>query len=268
MDQFVADESLYLDYAAATPVDARVLAQMQPYFSDVFYNPSALHSGGVAAKVGLDTARAQVARNLGCRPSEIIFTAGGTESANTAVYGVIGQHDNAHMLLSGIEHEAVLRAAEMVNHTVINVHKNGLVDLVALESAISDQTLLVSVMLVNNEVGTLQPVKEVVAMVERIRRNRAQRNIKTPLYVHTDACQAPLYLDVHIKQLGVDLMTLNGGKMYGPKQSGILYIRSNVDFQPLIHGGGQEFGRRSGTENVAFAVGFAAAFDLAVHGRT
>jgi cysteine desulfurase len=258
---------IYLDYAAATPVDERVMDAMRPYFSDMFYNPSALYSGARQAKKALDEARSKTAQLIGAKPSEIIFTAGGTESANMAVHGVMKAHPDGQIMISSVEHDAVLKPAENYTCTVLPVDDKGRVNPQSVIDNCTDNTVLVSVMLANNEIGTLQPIKEIADCVEKIRQNRRKNNSKTPIYLHVDACQAPLYLDVNVARLKVDLMTLNGGKMYGPKQSGILYIKAGVIIQPTIEGGGQEWGYRSGTENVAFAIGFAKALELADRGR-
>ena len=258
---------IYLDYSAATPVHPKVLQAMTPYFEDIYYNPSALYLGARQAKKALEDARAQTAQILGAKPSEIIFTAGGTESTNLAIHGVMQFFAGAEMLVSAIEHDAVVKPASNYKNKLIKVTGEGRIDLESLTSQITDNTVLISVMLANNEIGTIQPIKDVVKLVADIRQKRHASKNPMPLYVHTDACQAPLYIDVHVAKLGVDIMTLNGGKMYGPKQSGILYIRTGVKLKPIITGGGQELGYRSGTENVAFAVGFSKALELADKGR-
>jgi cysteine desulfurase len=258
---------VYLDYAAATPVDRKVLAAMQPFFSDQFYNPSALYGGARSAKAALEAARHSVGRSIGARPSEITFTAGGTESANLAVEGILQAHPNSNLVISAVEHEAVREAALKYDVQICKVDQKARVAIADLKQLITDKTVLVSVMYANNEVGTVQPIKDIVELVATIRMDRKSRGVKKPLYVHIDACQAPNYLDINIARLGVDLMTLNGGKIYGPKQSGVLYHRIGVDLNPQIVGGGQEYGLRSGTENVAFAVGFALALEQAVSKR-
>lgn len=254
---------IYLDFAAATPVDQHVFDAMVPYFSDVFYNPSALYKGARDAASVLSGARSRVARSIGCRPSEIVFTAGGTESANLAICGVMNSYPGAEVIVSAVEHDAVRVPAQTYTMKTCPVDTCGMIDVNALRTLISDETVLVSVMYANNEVGTVQPLQDVVALVAQIRLDRKKRQVKLPLYIHTDACQAPLSLDCSVSRLGVDLMTLNGGKMYGPKQSGVLYVRAGVRLRPLIVGGGQEMGYRSGTENVAYAVGFATALEQA-----
>jgi len=258
---------IYLDYAAATPVDPKVLTAMMPYFSDIFYNPSALYEGAREAKKALEDARSLTAQLLGARAPEIIFTAGGTESTNLAIHGVMQSYPGSELIISAVEHDAVLKPASVYNAKIAKVFNDGRVDIDALKSQITVNTVLISVMLANNEIGTIQPLKEIIKLVESVKTDRKANKNTMPLYVHTDACQAPLYLDVHVARLSVDLMTLNGGKMYGPKQSGILYVKTGTKIKPIITGGGQEWGNRSGTENVAFAVGFARALELAGKGR-
>jgi cysteine desulfurase len=254
---------IYLDHAAATPLNADVLAAMQPFFADQFYNPSANYLAAQRVRQQLDAARAQVAGYLGARPSEIIFTAGGTESDNLAIDGVMRQFPSGNVVVSAIEHDAVLAPAAQFACSVAGVTPQGIIDLDDLQSKIDDQTVLVSVMYANNEVGTLQPIRQVAQIITKVRENRRQMGNVMPLYLHTDACQAANYLDLHVSRLGVDMMTLNGGKIYGPKQSGVLYVSSKLRLQPIIHGGGQERNLRSGTENVAACIGFAKALELA-----
>jgi cysteine desulfurase len=254
---------IYLDHAAATPVDGDVLAAMQPYFSDVFYNPSATYLPAKQAREALEGARGRVAHWLGVRPSEVIFTAGGTEANNLAVAGIMANFPNCSTVVSAIEHDSVLEPAGNFNSYVALTTEQGRVDLRDIRGNIADDTVLVSVMYANNEVGTIQPLHQVAAILEEIRAERRQRGNTIPLYFHTDACQATNYLDVHVARLGVDLMTLNGSKIYGPKQTGVLYAASHVQLSPIIRGGGQERGMRSGTENVAGAAGFAVALDMA-----
>jgi cysteine desulfurase len=254
---------IYLDHAAATPMDDAVFTAMQPFFTTAFYNPSANYLAAQEVHRDLDAVRASVAACLGARANEIIFTAGGTESDNLAIAGVMRQFPGAKVVVSSIEHDAVLEPARQFDCTVTPVTLQGLVDLAALEANIDDQTVLISVMYANNEVGTIQPIRQVALLVERIRTERRGRGVTLPLYLHTDACQAANYLDLHVSRLGVDLMTLNGGKIYGPKQSGVLFVSHRLRLEPLVYGGGQERGLRSGTENVAAAVGFARALEAA-----
>lgn len=256
--------SIYLDYAAATPVDDRVLAVMQPYFTDKFYNPSALYLQATAVSKDLAAARAVVAECMGARPVEITFTAGATEANNLAIQGVMRAYPGTKVLVSAIEHDSILAPARLFEHAEVPVRENGVMDTNQLAALIDDQTSLISIMLANNEIGTVQPIRQIAEVVAEVRKSRRSRGIKLPLYLHTDAAQAANYLDIHVARLGVDMMSLNGGKIYGPKQSGVLYVRSGTVLQPLIYGGGQERGLRSGTENVAGAIGFAKALQLTV----
>jgi cysteine desulfurase len=253
-------QPIYLDYAAATPVADEVLAAMQPYYSDKFYNPSATYLASQQVKQDLGQARAKVASVLGAKPSEVVFTAGGSEANNLAIDGVMRGNPSANMIVSAIEHDSVLETAEQYDVRICPVNETGLVDLAALNQLIDDNTALVSIMYANNEIGTVQPIKRIAEIVAE---KRAARTSKLPLLLHTDAAQAANYLDLHVNRLGADLMTLNGGKIYAPKQSGALYVRAGVVLEPLVRGGGQERGLRSGTENVAASVGFAVALEMA-----
>jgi len=254
---------IYLDHAAATPMDPAVFAAMQPFFIEQFYNPSATYLAAQQVRAALEKARSDVALQLGARSSEVIFTAGGTESDNLAIAGVMQRFPDANVVVSAVEHDAVLQPAAQYNCSVALVTAQGIVDMADLESKINDQTVLVSVMYANNEVGTIQPIRQISRMLDAVRGARRLEGNALPLYLHTDACQAANYLDLHVSRLGVDLMTLNGGKIYGPKQSGVLYVSSHVQLQPIVRGGGQERNLRSGTENVAACVGFARALELA-----
>lgn len=263
----MSDTPIYLDYAAATPVDLAVVEAMTPYFSDKFYNPSANYLSAKSVLADLKSARESVAHWLGAKPSEIVFTAGGTEANNLAISGVMRQYHDANCVISSIEHESVRVTAGQYEYREVSNNQRGLIDLADLESKIDDQTVLVSVMYANNEIGTIQPIKEIATLLQKIRRQRQSSGNDLPLLLHTDACQAGNYLDLHVSKLGVDLMTLNGGKIYGPKQSGALYVKTGTSLRPQVLGGGQERGLRSGTENVAFAVGFTKALDLAQERR-
>lgn len=256
-------KTIYLDYAAATPVDSEVLAAMQPYYSEKFYNPSANYLAARSVHKELEAARAVIAGCIGARPIEVTFTAGGTEANNLAIRGIMEAFPGSNVIVSAIEHDSVLEAARNYAHHEASVTEQGLTDIGVLEKLIDDQTVLISIMYANNEIGTVQPIRDVVTLVEKVRVERKKNGNKLPLYAHTDAAQAGNYLDIHVSRLGVDLMTLNGGKIYGPKQSGALYVRSGVQLKPLVYGGGQEHGLRSGTENVAGAVGLAQALKAA-----
>lgn len=260
-------KQIYLDYAAATPMDQEVIDAMQPYFVENFYNPSATYLAGRSAREKLNEARANIARHLGSRPAEIIFTAGATEANNLAIQGVMKNHPDCKVLVSAIEHESVLAPAKLFDHQEIPVSSQGIVELSALEKMIDDKTVLVSIMYVNNELGSIQPLADVAQILNKLRNMRAKAGNKTPLYFHTDAAQAGNFFDLHVSRLGVDLLSINGGKIYGPKQSGALYVKAGVQLQPLTIGGGQEFGLRSGTENLAAAAAIAKALELAQERR-
>ncbi len=245
---------------------------MRPYLEDEFANPSSLYTAARRTRQAVEQARYQIAGILGAKPTEIIFVSGGTESNNLAVQGVLRAQSGAHWVASAIEHDAVLgQTAPMASQdhkaTVVAVQPNGIVDPAMVEAAITDETVLVSLMLANNEIGTIQPVAATAKLIHVLRQDRAGRGIKRPLYLHTDATQAANYLDLHVTRHGVDLLSLSGSKIYGPKGTGILYVRQGTQLEPLMYGGGQERGRRSGTENVAGAVGLAAALENAQAGR-
>ena len=241
---------------------------MAPYLYDRFANPSSLYGAARETKSALEGARAQVARVLGARVTEIVWTSGGTESVNLAIQGVLRAHPGASWVTTAIEHDAVLECRvpmERDGHksTAVGVKPTGVVDVEAVIEAIDDSTALVSVMLANNEIGTIQPVGEIAKKLEMIRKDRQKRGVTLPLHLHTDACQAAGYLDLSVTRLGVDLLSLNGSKIYGPRGSGLLYVKYGTKLEPLIYGGGQERGRRSGTENVAAVVGLGEALERA-----
>ena len=259
----MANKNIYLDYAAATPMDKRVLLAMEPYFSTEFYNPSATYLVARAVGVDIEQARAKIAGLLGSRPGEIIFTSGATEANNLAIRGVAEAHPDGQILVSAIEHASVLAPAEHLKAKQIPVSTKGIVDLGWLGKNISAKTMLVSVMLVNNELGSVQPLHEIAELIKTERKSRQSSRNKLPIYLHTDAAQAANFFDLHVSRLGVDLMSVNGGKLYGPKQTGFLYVRAGTSLTAQIMGGGQEFGKRSGTENVAGIMALAEAFAIA-----
>ena len=250
---------IYLDEAATTPLRRDVLAAMGPYLGPAFGNPSSRHEVGDAARAGLEQARAAAAAALGARPGEITFTSGGTESDNTAVKGIaLADPRGRHVVVSAIEHPAVLESAVWLGRigydvTLLDVDGDGLVHPATLAAALRDDTTLVSVQHANNEVGTVQPVAELAAVA-------AARGVP----FHTDAVQSAGWLDVDVSRLGVQALSLSAHKLGGPKGVGLLWVRRGVRVEPLVHGGGQQDGRRSGTEDVAGAVGLAAALRSAV----
>lgn len=254
---------IYLDFAAATPLDERVFAVQEPYLRDDFYNPSSSYLAAKKVRQALEDARGRVAHWLGAKPGEVIFTAGATESINLAISGVMSNFPGGNVVVLATEHDAVLAAAGQFSRGVVKVTTSGVVDLDSLKQEVDDSTVLVSVAMANNEIGTIQPLREVAAFVQQMRKLRQLKNNPLPLYLHTDASQAACFLDIHASRLGVDLLTLNGGKMYGPKQTGVLFVKTGVILTPQVVGGGQERGMRSGTENVAGVVGLAAALDIA-----
>lgn len=245
-------KQIYLDYAAATPVDPRVIAAMQPYFTEDFYNPSATYLAAQKVRDVVEAARKQVASVLGARSAEVIFMPGATAANAAAIQGILGQYPGKRALISAVEHPSVLHLVNKDQSQEIPVQSDGAVDLAALERLIDDDTVLISVMYANNEVGTIEPLREIGALAVRVREHRRTAGNALPLYLHSDASQAANYLDLHVSRLGVDLMVLNGAKVYGPKQMAILYVRSGVEL-PFHHG----------TDNVPSIVGFAAALDIA-----
>jgi len=257
-------KNIYLDYAAATPMDKSVVKAMKIYLTKNFYNPSATYLKAKAVARDIEKARSNVAKILGVRPAEIIFTAGGSEANNLSIAGVMQNFPGKHIVVSAVEHDSIIIPAKKHDVSIVPVNNDGRVDLEKLPALIRDDTVLVSVMYVNNEIGTVMPLRKVAAIIERVKSDRQARGITTPIYFHTDACQAPLYHDIHVDRLGVDMITLNGGKIYGPKQTGILYVKTGTILTPIVLGGGQEWGKRSGTENVAGIIGFSVALSNAV----
>ena len=256
----VADR-IYLDHAATTPVDPRVVEAMLPYYTNHWANPSGIYMEAQAARKGLDGARSTIASILECSEHEVILTSGGTESDNAAIRGVASARarDGKHIISSAFEHHAVLHTLEALEKegyevTLVPVDATGLVDPAVVQAAVRDDTTLVTIMTANNEVGSIAPMREISRAVK-------ERNPAT--IVHTDAVQAAGALDIRPDALGVDLLSLTAHKIYGPKGVGVLYLRRRTPFNPLIVGGSQEHDLRAGTENVAGAVALATALDLA-----
>lgn len=258
--------TIYLDNAATTKMRKEVLKEMAPFFDKKFGNPSSFHSPGKEAKDAIERARETISKILDCRTSEIIFTAGGTESDNLTILGIARANKDKgnHIITSKIEHPAVLEACKKLENegfkiTYLSVDKNGLIKLEELKQALRKDTILISIMYANNEIGTIQPIREIAKI---LRDKTAKKKIGFP-YFHTDSCQAAGALDLNILKLGVDALTFNGSKIYGPKGIGALYIKKGIKIEPLIFGGGQEYGLRGGTENVASIAGLAKALELA-----
>ena len=250
---------IYLDYNATTPIDERVLSAMLPYLKEEFGNPSSIYSLAQRARRAVEEAREKLAKLLNADPKEIIFTSGGTESDNFAIKGIAyaNQDKGKHIITSQIEHHAVLNTCKFLEKqgfhiTYLPVDRYGVVDLDALEKSITPQTILISIMFANNEVGTIQPIKKIGEIAKR-----------QGVYFHTDAVQAVGKIPIDVKELGIDLLSLSAHKFYGPKGVGALYLRKGVKISSFIQGGEQERGRRGGTENVAGIVGLGKAAEIA-----
>ncbi len=258
-------KKVYLDYNATTPIDPRVLEEMMPYLTENYGNPSSIHSFGRKGKEALDKAREQVANLISATPKEIIFTSGGSESANFAIKSTVlkckGENKN-HLITTKVEHECVLETCMYLEKqgfevTYLGVNNEGLIDLDELQEVITDKTILVSCMYANNETGVISPVKEIAQIVK-----------ERGAIFHTDAVQAAGKIDIDLNAIPADLLSISAHKFYGPKSIGALFVRDSfsqqVSLPPLIHGGGQERGKRSGTENVAGIVGFGVASSIAL----
>lgn len=266
------DKNIYLDHASTTPTDPRVVEAMAPYWSEKYGNPSSLYRLSLLSKQALVESRAKIAKVMNCQPDEIIFTGGGTESINLAIKGtVMAVKKPVHIITSQIEHHAVLNSCQRLNSlghklSILPVDRYGFVSLEDVKKAIKDDTLIISIMMANNEIGTIEPIQEIGAYLEKLNKERVAKGLDK-IYFHTDACQAAGALDIDVKKLHVDLMTINGSKIYGPKGVGVLYIKTGTKIIPIIDGGGQERKLRSGTENVPGIVGMATALDIAYQER-
>lgn len=247
---------IYLDHAAATPVSPKALQAMKPYFSEKFFNPSAAYLPSVEIRREYERAKDEIAHVIGAKGVDLVMTSGATESINLA-FSVVG--DGAEVLISAVEHAAVLENAKRASkYQTIDVDQNGRVDLEDFHRKLTNKTQFVSVCLVSSETGTVQPISDLARIIVAERQRRALAGESTPLYLHCDASQGPGLMEVKVGRLGVDLLTINAAKVYGPKGVGALYVGHSVRLKPLTVGGGQEMGLRSGTENVPGVIGFAA----------
>lgn len=268
-------QGIYLDYAATTSIDEKVLKKMMPYFKEKYGNPSSIHQFGQEARAAVENARNQVARFLNCKPLEIIFTGSASESDNLAIRGLIKalkkrkqSGKKIHIITTAIEHKAIIETCkdfekEGVKITYLPVGLDGLINLDDLEAEIIPETDLVSIMYANNEIGAVQVIKKIGQLIAKINKNKEHR-----IYFHTDAAQAANWLNCDVDELGVDLLTLSGHKIYGPKGIGVLYIREGTPISQLITGGDHEWGLRAGTENVAGIVGTGEAIAIISEQRT
>jgi len=269
--------SIYLDHSATTPLDSQVFKKMQPYLTDVFGNASSAHSFGQEAIKGIDWAREQLSELFGCKFKEIIFTSGATESNNLVIQGVLkafrdNKEKKYHIITSQIEHPAILEPCQelakqgLIDVTCVGVNKKGLVSVEDIKKAIKDNTILISIMYVNNEIGTIQPIRDIGKMVEKVNKQRAKENNKLTafdkLYFHTDAVQAVNYCKMNAPYLHADMITISGHKIYGPKGVGAMYVREGTPIKSVSWGGHQEYNIRPGTYNVAGIVGLGAAVEL------
>jgi len=262
-------KNIYLDNSATTPVDIKVFQKMKPYFLKSYGNPSEFHKLGMEAKMAMEKSREVISKFLNAKKEEIIFTGSATESINLSHKGLIEalflskSVKKPHVITSKIEHKAVLETLKhleeekIIDVTYLSVNRFGRIDLVSLKKAIKPSTVLVSVMYVNNEVGTIEPIKEIGEYLNKLNKKRSQR-----IYFHTDATQATNFLDLDVNKLNVDLLSFSGHKIYAPKGIGVLYKRNGTPLVAQIDGGSQEKGLRSGTQNVAYIVGISEAINL------
>ncbi|MBQ6510432.1 cysteine desulfurase [Candidatus Saccharibacteria bacterium] len=249
---------IYLDHAAATPLSAKVKKAMEPYFADNFFNPSAPYFPAKKVRAEYDTAKDRIAHTIGAKGNDIVITAGATESINLAFTVATKK-----VLVLETEHQSVLETAKNFDCKLIKVDKTGLIVLNDFRKKLDGDVGLVSISLANNELGTIQPLAEISEIIRAERQNRLKNGNKTPLYFHSDASQALNLIDINVARLGVDLLTINSAKIYGPKGVGALYVAHGVKLKPITFGGGQENGLRSGTENVPSIIGFAVAAEEA-----
>lgn len=258
------EKNIYLDHAAATPVAKPVIRAMEPYLTDFFYNPSSPYLPATKVRRDYEDARHRLAVSVGGKADEVIMTAGATESINLALTAA----RDGHVVSSSIEHHAVLNRVKAMNCTLIEpTAGTGVITPESVQAAIQPDTMVVSIALANNEIGTVQPLRQIAEIIKLERQRRLAAGSSAPIWLHTDASQCPGVVDINVARLGVDMMTLNAAKCYGPKQVGLLWHRAGIDLAPILYGGGQEMGLRSGTENVAGTIGFATALERAEKSR-
>jgi len=264
-------KNIYLDNASTTPLDKKIIEKMMPYFSEIYGNPSSLHKKGREAKEILDASRQKIATVINAQSEEIIFTASGTESDNLALFGVAKAYRNFgnHIIVSKIEHKAVLESAKKLEKngyqvSYISVSRDGIVNIKELKRAFKKETILVSIMYANNEIGTIQPLKKIAKIIFNHRKKNKENFIP---FFHTDACQAVGACSIDVKQLGVDLLTCNSSKIYGPRGIGLLYKKNGICLDNQIVGGDQEWSFRAGSEAIPLIVGFTEAIILAEKNR-
>lgn len=254
------NDFIYLDYAAATPVDSRVFEAMKPYFSENFFNPSAPYLPAKHVRRIYEDAKDELAHTIGAKGNDLVVTAGATEANNLAFSAV---SNDSEVLVLETEHASVLNLAKNYQHKTIKVDKNGRIDLKDFKDKLTSNVGFISISLCNNELGTIQPVSDIVEIINAEKQKRALDGNQLPLIFHSDASQALNLMEISVSRLGVDLLTINSAKVYGPKGMGALYVGRGIKLKPVVYGGGQEMGLRSGTENVPGLVGFSTAAKLA-----
>jgi len=293
----MAQQNIYFDNASTTRVDDRVMRALAPYFTKIYCNPSNIYSSGLKTRAAVEKSRQVVARFLGAKPAQIVFTSGGTESNNLAILGSMAKFKKGRIIISAIEHPSVLKPVERLGRRGFEIIKikpgrDGVVSAREIAKHLTNNTVLVSIMYANNEIGTVQPIAEISRIIRNFRNSKHEAlNSKSPLLAgsrrnagqaqhsqleikkfklgekayplfHTDACQATQYLPLDVQKLGVDMLTINGSKIHAPKGVGALYIKEGIALEPLILGGSQEMMKRAGTENVPLIVGLARALEL------
>ncbi|MBT4446450.1 cysteine desulfurase [archaeon] len=256
------NKQIYLDYAASTPTAKEVVEAMQPYYNKVFANPSSVHQAGLDAKYAVNKARKEIAKIISCKETEIIFTASGSESINLAIQGVARANAKGHIITSAAEHSATLKTCQWLEVngfqvTYLNPNQQGIIEAKQVEQSIQENTILITLLYANNETGVINPIKEIAKIASKYK-----------ILFHLDACQATNYLTINAESLGIDLMTINSSKIYGPNGTALLFIKENTQIKPLIFGGSQENNLRAGTHNLPCIIGFEKALKLLEQEKT